>query len=168
MGSDAGLLEAVGHEVGVVDADAEAERSHLGGVADLVSDGGDHLGGPDVVAGVDVGQFRDVVPLATPPRDTGQVGGVVDAEVVERREQALLECVPETQLDGDAVAEPAQHVESVGSFGGGGEAEQVLRAEVVEQGLVAGGGGVVELVDDDDVELFGVERCRFVGVDRLD
>ena len=92
----------------------------------------------------------------------------MDAEVVERREQALLERVPQPQLDRDAVAEPAQHVEAVGSFGGGGEAEQVLRAEVVEQRLVAGGGGVVELVDDDDVELFGVERGDVVGVDRLD
>ncbi len=39
---------------------------------------------------------------------------------------------------------------------------------MVEERFVAGGGRVMELVDDDDVELFRVERGGVVGVDRLD
>ena len=54
---DPGPLEPVGHEVGVVDADAEAERPHLAWLADLVSDRGDDLGRPHVVGGVEVGQL---------------------------------------------------------------------------------------------------------------
>ncbi len=40
--------------------------------------------------------------------------------------------------------------------------------EVVEQRRVGPGRGVVELVDDDDVELPRVERLKFPGGERLD
>jgi len=81
----------------------------------------------------------------------------VHAEAVEGREQVLLEGVPEAQLVGHAVVEPAQHALAVGALGGRGEAEQTPRAEVAEQAGVAGGLGVVELVDHDDLVEVGVE-----------
>ena len=87
---DARAVESVGHEPGVVDSDAEAEGAHPLRVADLVADGGDDFGSPEVARRVEVGQLGDVVPGAPPPRDAGQVGAVVEPEVVERGEQALF------------------------------------------------------------------------------
>lgn len=48
-----------------------------------------------------------------------------------------------------------EDVEPVGAFGGGGEAEQQLGAEVIEPAAVAGGGGVVELIHDHHLEALG-------------
>jgi hypothetical protein len=61
---------------------------------------------------------------------------------VEGGEQALIEGAPEAEFGGDATAEPVEDVEPVSPFGGGGEAEQQLGAEVIEPAAIAGGGGV--------------------------
>ncbi len=73
----------------------------------------------------------------------------------ERRQLLLVDGVPEAQLGGDAVVEPVEDGQAVAALGGGGEAEQLDGGEVVEQRLVRGGGGVVELVDDHHVEVIG-------------
>ena len=120
----------------------------------------DDLSHPDVVGGVDVGEGGDVVAGAPFPRHLPQVEAVVDAVVVERHEVLLIDGVPQAQLGGDASVEEVQYGEAVGAFRGGGEAEQLPRAELLEEGPVRRRSGVVELVDDDDVEVRRVDRRR--------
>jgi len=47
------------------------------------------------VAGVDVGQLRGIVATATSPADVLKVRRVVDTEVLEGREEAAFERLPE-------------------------------------------------------------------------
>ena len=167
-GGDAGPVEAVGEELAVGDAHAEAEGPHALRVAHLLPHRADHLADPEVVGRVDVGQLGRVVAATPPPTDVSQVGAVVDPVVVERRQQVLFERVPQAQLDGDAAAEPAQDVEPVGPLRRRRQAQQVHRAHVVEQRRVGGRSGVVELVDDHHVEVLGIERPQVARRQRLD
>lgn len=71
------------------------EPSDLSEIGDLV---GQHLkdnAGSRVVAGVDVGQLRGIVATATSPADVLKVRRVVDTEVLEGREEAAFERLPE-------------------------------------------------------------------------
>ena len=77
------------------------------------------------------------------------------AEVVERAQQATLERFPEAQLDGNASIKPIKDALAVGAFRRGGQAQQDLRFQMIEQPAVGVCGCVVELVDDDDVEGVG-------------
>ena len=82
-GGDAMAGEVLGHEPGVLDADAEPEAPHrrrVGVLGDLLDD----EPGPGVGAGVGVAERLDVVAASSPPRDLAQVEAVVDAEVEER------------------------------------------------------------------------------------
>jgi hypothetical protein len=76
-----------------------------------------------VVAGVEGAELSGHI-TAEGPFQGGEIGGVGYGEVVEGGEQALIEGGPQTQLGGDAAAEPVEDVEPVGALGGGGEAEQ--------------------------------------------
>jgi hypothetical protein len=120
-----------------------------------------------VIAGVDVGQLGGVVPAAALPPQLVERDVVVDAEVLERRKQVLLECLPQSQLDGGASAEPGADVGAVGPLGRRREPEQDGRLEVFEQSSVGARLGVVELVDDDDVEVTGIELGEVKLVERL-
>ncbi len=139
-----------------------SHRRRLGVLGDLLDD----EAGPGVGAGVGVAQGLDVVAAPSTPRDVAEVEAVVDAEVQERREVLLVDRVPQAQLGRDAVVEPVQDREAVAAFRCGGEAEQLDGSEVVEDPVVRGGGGVMELVDDHDVEVVGRQvrrgrsRCR--------
>ncbi len=73
---------------------------------------------------------------ATPPGELAEVGSVGDAEVLERHEEALVDRLPEPQLDGDALVEPLGDVLAVEPLGRRGEPEQLLRLEVLEQPVV--------------------------------
>ncbi len=75
---------------------------------------------------------------------------------MERAQQVLLQRLPQPQFRGYAAAEEVADVDAVGAFRGRGQSEQFDRPHVVEQPAVGRGFGVVELVDDDDVE---VMRC---------
>ena len=115
---------------------------------------------PGVGAGVGVAQRLDVVAAAPPPRDLAQVEAVVDPEVEERREVLLIDRVPQPQLGGDAIVEPVQDRQPVAALRCGGQAEQLDGGEVVEHPFVRGGGGVMELVDDHDVEVIRAATRR--------
>ena len=164
---DAVPVEVVGHELGVLDADAEAERSHRRGVDVLVNLLHDEAG-PRVRAGVGVGQRLDVVAATAPPRNLAEVETVVDAEVEERRQVLLVDRVPQPQLGGDAIVEPLQDRQTVAAFRRGGEAEQLDGSEMVEHPFVGGRCGVMELVDDHDVEVIGGQRVEVGGMQALD
>ena len=132
----------------------------LAHVGDPFAELRDQLADPDVVGRVDVRQGADVVALPSTPRNVAEVQAVVDPVVDERHQILLVDGVPHPQLSGDPTVEVAEDVEPVGALGGGGQAEQLDRLNVFEQGSVRRRGGVVELVDDDDVEVLRVERTR--------
>ena len=91
-----------------------------------------------------------------------QIGVVVKAEVLERAEQPPLERVPQPQLHRDAAVEPVEDALAVGALRRRGQAEQDLRLQVIQQPSIGRRGGVVELVDDDDVEGVGPNVVRSI------
>ena len=52
--------------------------------------------------------------------------------------------MPEAQLGGHPVVEPVDDGAAVGALGGGGEAEEVARPDVVKEAVVGGGAGQIE------------------------
>ena len=164
---DTGFDETLSHVAGVLDADAESQGAHGRNVGHLVVKLLEHDAGAGVVAGVDVAQRCQVV-AATSPLHGLEVGSVVDAEVVERAQQVLLECFPQPQLGGDPAAEELADVDTVGAFRSGGQPDQLDRLHVVEQPSVRRGLGVMELVDHHDVEVIWFDAgkpCLRKGLD---
>ena len=159
---DAGGAEPIRHVLGVADAHAEAERPHAADVGDRVGECLEDEAHPHVVAGEDVCQVLDVVPGAAPPVCRAQIGAVVQAEVLERRQQPTLQRLPQPQLHRDAATEPAAHVLTVGPLRRGGQTEQDLRLEVLQQPSVRGRLRVMELVDHHHVEALRVQLRRQV------
>ncbi len=165
-GAQAGGHELAGHPVGVLHAHAEAQGPHRLQVGDLVGQFAQDQAQAGVVGGVEVGEGLGGVAVAA-PFDPRQVGAVVEAEVVEGAQEALVEGAPEAQFGGGAALEPMEDVLAAGALGGGGEAQQQDGLQVGQPALVAGGGGVVELIDDHHGE--GVRRqvCRIQPSERL-
>ena len=157
---DASLVESVGHESGVGDADAEAQCSHGPWVPDVPAKLLDDLANPHVISRVDVRERSDVVSGASTERHFPQVETIVDPVVGERHEVLLVDGVPDPELGGDASVEEVLDGEPVGSFRCGRQAEQFPRLESFEECPIGRRGGVVELVDHDDVEV-----ARVDGVD---
>ena len=124
------------HERGVLDADAEPEAPHRSEVVDVVVELVEDEPGPRVIPGVDVAERGDVVAVAAPPRHVAQVDAVVDAVVGERGEPVLLDGVPEPEFGRDAVAEPVQDRQAVGSLRRGGEPEQLRGLQVARAAAV--------------------------------
>ena len=156
------------HELGVLDAHAEPEGPHGGGVVDVTGHLGHHQPSPRIGGRVEVREAPDVVPATALPGDVGQVESVVDAEVEERRQPVLIDGVPQAQLSRDALVEPVQQRQPIAAFGGRSEPEQFDGLHVVEQRLVRRCGRVVELVDHHDVEVVGGQVGQASGVQALD
>ncbi len=152
----------------MADADAEPERSHTRGVAHLLADLFEHSPSPGVVCGEHVGELGDVVASATLPRHVPQVGAVVNAQVVERRQVVLVDGVPETQLGGNTAVEVNEDVEAIGSLGRGGKAEELVRLDSSQEGFVGRSGCVMEFVDDHDVEMRRIDGMNAGCVEALD
>src|SRR5712692_8300436 len=95
---DAQLTELAGHEVGVRDAHAEAERPHVAKIiasnsaAKLIRD---HLRAP-IIAGIEAIEVFDSVRAAIPAR-ISEVDTVVQAVILEGREQLPFERMPQAQ-----------------------------------------------------------------------
>ena len=123
----------------------------VGVLGDLLDD----EAGPGVGAGVGVAEGLDVVAPASAPGDVAEVEAVVDAEVEERRQVLLVDGVPEAQLGGDAVVEPVQDRQAVAALGVAVRPSSSTGARWSSTRLVRRRGGVVELVDDHDVEVIG-------------
>ncbi len=152
--------------MGVLHAHAEAQGPHRIQVGDLVCQFAQDQAQAGVVGGVEVGEGLGGVAVAA-PFDPRQVGAVVEAEVVEGAEQALLQGAPEAQLGGDAAVKPMEDVLAAGALGGGGEAQQQNGRQVAQPALVAGGGGVVELIDDHHGERVRRQVRRIQPSERL-
>ena len=149
-----------GHEPRVTDADAEAERTHRARIGDVLAELLDHAPRPDVIGREDVGERRRRRSPCRGATALAQVEPVVNAVVGERREVLLVDRVPQPQLGGDASVEVAEDVEPVGALRRRRKPEQLTRVDVLEDPLVRRRSRVMELVDDDDVEVRRVERCR--------
>src|SRR5581483_11811832 len=140
-GRDAGLGEAAGHELGVIDADAEAQRPHAAEVGDLVPQLLEDQAVAGVLGRVEVGQLGGVVALAPLEAKAAQVDVVVHAEVLEGAEGALLDRLPETEVDGGVAVEPVADVFEVRALGGRRQPEQHTGTEMVQQTPVGRGHG---------------------------
>ena len=92
----------------------------------------------------------------------------MDSVVHERCEILLVDRVPDSQLCRDPTIEVLEDVEAVGALGRRGQPEQLPWLQVVEQRLVARRGGVVELVDDHDVEVAWINSVNAGGGQTLD
>ncbi|GAX56006.1 hypothetical protein SO3561_07573 [Streptomyces olivochromogenes] len=103
-GVQTGGTEVLGHEVGMRDRDAEAQRPHGAGLDELLLHGLHDESRPRVIAGQDVAQGGVVIGAALPLHCT-QVGVVADSEVVERAEELVLQGLPQAHLGSDAPAE---------------------------------------------------------------
>lgn len=110
------LREERRHELGVLDAHAEAERAHRVNVAHVPLGGAEHRTGPHVVGGVELLERVHVV-AAGAEVDGREVDVVVDAEVLKRHDQRLVDGVPEADLRGDAVIETPEYRLAVGALG---------------------------------------------------
>lgn len=119
---EAAGAEALGHEVGVLHAHAEAQGAHAQGLGHHLLQLAEDQIHAAVVAGVEGAELGGHVAAAAPFQG-GEVGGVGHGEVVEGGEQALIEGGPETQLGGNAAVEPVENVQPVGALGGGGDPE---------------------------------------------
>ena len=108
------------HVARVLLGDAEAERAHRAGIKHDPLDRLQKLGDAKVVVGQQVAELVERV-AAAPPRDLAEVGSVRDAEVLERDEEALVDRLPEPQLDGDPLVEPLGDVLAVQALGRRGQ-----------------------------------------------
>lgn len=121
--------------------------------------------GAGIVSRVEVVQLRGVV-VASLPFDLAEVDVVGHAEVVERHQKVGVQGVPETELACRAsVEELLGDVDAVPAFRRRGQPQQLLRLQVIHQGLVRRGHGVVELVNDHDVEEV---RFQLVNAERVE
>lgn len=146
---------------------AEPQRTHFAWLVDDPLNRLEQLRHPPVVAAVEVAELLARVAPAT-PADRREVGAVGDAEVLERHQEALVYRLPEAQLNRGPAAEPVGDVAPVETLRRGGQAEQLARLQPLEEPLVACRGGVMELVDDKDVEGVGIEPLDSLGRERLD
>ena len=89
--------------------------------------------------------------------------------VVDERDKALLvDRVPETQLSGDPAVEPIEQREAVAAFRGRRQTEKLHGLDMLEQCFVRLGRGVVELIDDDNIEMVPPQMGQAGGVETLD
>ena len=95
------------------------------------------------------------------------IEAVVDPVVDEGCQPVLVDRIPESELGGDATVEPVEQGEAVAAFRRRRESEELARTEVVQELRVRIGGGVMELVDDDDVERVRVDRRDVHRAERL-
>ena len=86
---------------------------------------------------------------------------------MEGAQQVRPEGVPETELGCGAIAEERPHVNAVGPFRCGGQAQQFHWLEVIDDSPVRRRFGMVELIDDDDLEGVGRDIGDAVRTERL-
>ena len=134
----------------VCHAGAEAKGSHLGWVQNPLLNAVQDSLSSDVVARVDALELGSDVPPSL-ERHASEVGPVVNAEVVEWREQSLIERLPQTHVAGDPVVEPMNDVLTVRPFRSRGQTQEHLRLEPFEQLPICRRLRVVKLIDDDNV-----------------
>lgn len=85
------------------------------------------------------------------------------AVITEGAQEIASDALGQVAAVDEVFAAQAQEVAAVGAFGCGGEAEEEVGFEVVDEASVGGGGGVVKFVDHDVVEVFSGELLVVFG-----
>ena len=147
----------LGHEVRVGDRYAEPKGTHRSWVEEDALERLDEPVDPHVVASEETFEIVGAISASTPLKGR-QVDVVVDAEVLERREVPVVYRLPQAELHGGTVTEPAGYVLAVHALRSRRQPQQLLRLQVFEQRAVGGGGGVMDLVDHHDVVRIRVNR----------
>ncbi len=128
----------------------------------LVGVSGSGLGG-------DVAGELLLVEAGVAPGDVPVVDLVWHAKVPEAAEEVLPDALDEVAAVDEVLLTQGEEVAAVGALRRGGEGEQELRAEVVDEAAVRRGRGVVELVHHDVVEGVAREALQVGGpAERLD
>ena len=138
------------------DARAESKGSHPMWVRHVFLDGVADPQCPNVIAGEHVVQIASYISPALEAHRR-EIRRVVDAEVVKRAEQALVERIPQSRFERGATVEPFEHRLAVCTLGCGGEPEQELRCQAFEKSVIARGGRMVKLIDDDHIKTVGLD-----------
>ena len=131
---------------------------------------GDSLGStprPNGVASDEVVEFAGVVPAATPGH-RAEVDGIRDAEVLEWRQVAAVDCLPQPELNCDPPSEPTSDITTIHSLWCRRETQELGGPDVIEEGGVARCLGVVKLINDHDVEVRRIDGLDRLGFERLD
>ena len=149
-----------GHELGVGDADAEAQRAHPAEAEHLVLQLLQDDGRASSVAGVEAGELGVVIATAGPPdraagrcrrRRRSSGTGRAGQRRARPRDGARRRSGPRRRSRTSSPSDRSGVAVRPSSSRG---------CEVVEQPPVGRGLGVVELVDDDDLESVGGEVAR--------
>ena len=149
-----GCGEVVGHEVGVGDRGAEPK----GWTPAVLPPRSQCLLGS--VAGLNRSGQRLWIELAVTPRDRLEVGGVNQPPVAERGELVASNALDQVAFEDQVVPTQSEQIGAVHPIWCGGETQQERGVEVLDDPPVRLRGGVVELVDDDVVELPGIELAQ--------
>ena len=72
----------------------------------------------------------------------------------------LIDGIPEPKFGRDSVVEPLKHGQAITALGGRRQSQQLYRRNAVEERSVRRCRGMMELIDDDDVEVAGVDVLR--------
>jgi len=131
------LLEEVGHEVRVALRDAEGQGAGAAALLELV------VGVSGSGLGRDVAGELLLVEAGVAPGDVPVVDLVRDAEVPEAAEEVLLDARDQVAAVDEVLLAQGEEVAAVGALRGGGEGEQELRAEVIDEAAVGRCRGVV-------------------------
>ena len=166
------LVEIVRHEPGVLHRHAEAQPLHRVHVGDVAIQGLQNVAGPALrhraVQGIQVGQVVFVV-AAPNPAQLIQIDGIRHAKILEGAEQLAVDGLRQSNLRGDTPAKVVQHTFAVHALRGGGQAQQKLGPEMVQQPLVGGRGGMVKLVHHNVIVIIRRQTVvQFLRVHRLD
>ena len=150
------------HELRVLDADAEGERANGSPVRDASFELRQDAVGARGVPGVDVAERGEVV-AGPRPAHVPQVHAVVDAVVLERHEELVVERVPQAKLGRDVAVEVGQQRLAVAALGGRREPDEDLRLQPRHDLLVRLRGHVMALVDDHVSEVARAELADQVA-----
>ena len=143
--------ELARHVASVLLRYAEAQCPHLPRVEHDPLNRFEQFRYTDVVAREEVAQLLRRIATASPGQLT-QIRAVGHPEVLEWDEEALIDRLPQAQLDGDPVVEPLGDVAPIQPFRCCGEAEQFTWLQAAQETVVAVGRSVMELVDHDHIE----------------
>lgn len=145
------LSELPCHVPGVLLRHAEAQCSHAARVQHDALNRLEALCDADIVVREQVAELFGCVTAST-PRQLAQIRAIGHAEVLERDEEALIDRLPQAQLDSDPVVEPPGDIATIKPFRCCREAKQFSWLQAAQQTVVAVGSRMMKLVHYNHIE----------------
>ena len=99
--------------------------------------------------------------------DAAKIRPIAHTKVMERGEKPLIQRLPEPHLGRDALIEPMEDLLAVGSLRSRRQADEHFRLEVLKEPAIGICLGMMEFVNDHDIELVRVQMVDR-SMDRLD